>query len=89
LAIRPKKTISNMLVLIPVNNENKWLVNYLYTFFPFPQWTQRRTFMIHELFSQSFYWLKTDVSLDIVFKPGQIFFASSCAKFHFQISGWI
>jgi len=38
---------------------------------------------------QSYYWLKTDRSLDVFIMPIQIFFASSCAKFHVQSSGCI
>jgi len=34
LAIRPKKTIKNIFVLIPVMKENKWYVNCLWFFFP-------------------------------------------------------
>jgi len=44
--------------------------------------------MIHPLFSQSFYRLKTDRSLYVIFQSVQFFFASSSAKFHVKISGW-
>ena len=35
LAIRPKKIISNMMVLNTVINKNKWCVNCVSLFFPF------------------------------------------------------
>ena len=43
LAIRPKKIISSMLVLIPVINENKWYVICLCSSFPLAYWTQWST----------------------------------------------
>jgi hypothetical protein len=60
LAIRPKKMIGSILVLIPVIHENNRYTNYLCCFFPFAKWTQWRTFMIHRLFSQRFDTLNTD-----------------------------
>jgi len=67
LAIRPKTIISSMFVLIPAINENKRHINCLYPFFPFAQWTQWRTAMIHRLVFHSFYWLKADKNLDVVY----------------------
>ena len=87
VAIRPKKIISNMLVLIPEINESNWYVNYLCPFFPFAQWTQWHTVMIHRLFCQRFYWIKSDRSLDVFSESAQFFFTSYCAKFCVQTSG--
>ena len=76
-----------MLVFIPASHENKWYVNCLFPFLPLAQWTQWRTVMIHRLFSQNVYWLKTDRSLNVISKSAQYFFASWCAKFCVQTSG--
>jgi hypothetical protein len=88
LAIRPKTIISSMLVLIPVIHESKWYINFLRTFFHFAQWTQWHTVMIHRLFSHIFLWLKTNRNLTVFLKSVQIFFTTSCTKFHVQTSGW-
>ena len=79
LATRPQKIISSMLVLIPLIHENKWYVNWLRPFFPFAQWTQWRTVMIHWVFYHIFYWLRTDRGTVVVFRSVQFFFASSLA----------
>jgi hypothetical protein len=84
LPIRHKNIISNMLVLFPVINDNKWYVNCLCHFFPFAQWTQWRTVMIHRLYFHNYYLVKTGRSVDVVFMSLQIFFASSCEKFHIK-----
>jgi hypothetical protein len=86
---KTKKLNSSILVLIPVINADKWYVNCRCPFFPFAQWTQWRTVMVQRLFYQCFYRLKTDRVLNIVFKSVQFFFASSCAQFHVQTSGWV
>ena len=84
LANRPKKIISNMLVSIPVINENKWYVNYLYPFFPFAHWAQWHTVMINRLFFHSFYWLKTDTSLTVFFKSVKFSSFLRVLKFMFK-----
>jgi hypothetical protein len=87
LAIRPNKIISNMLVLIPVINENKWHVNCVCLFFPFEQRIQWHTVKIHRLFSHRFYWLKTDTGMS-VFQLIQVYFLSKCPKFYSNTTGW-
>ena len=86
LAIRHKKIIKRMFVLIPVIHEDKCYINCLGPFLPLSHWTQRPTVMVHRMFSQSFHRLKTGRNLDVDFKWVQIFFASSYAKFHVQIT---
>jgi hypothetical protein len=88
LAIRHKTKNRSMLVFIPVIHENKWYVNCLCSFFPFAQWIQWHTVMIHRLFSHTVYWLRTDRGMVVVFKSVQFFFSSSCAKFYIQTSEW-
>jgi len=83
LAIRHKKIISNILVSIPVTNQNKLHVNYFCSFFPFDSEHSDRL-----LLYIGFYSLKLDSSMDVIFKSVQFFFFYSCAKFHVQTSGW-
>ena len=87
LAIIPKNVITSMLVFISVINKNKCYINCLGPFFPLSHWTQWPTVMIHRMFSQSLYSLKTNRNLDIDFNSVQTFFDTSCAKCHVQITG--
>ena len=95
--LQPSQTNPNLAIRFKGNqqlvgfnscNKNKWYVNYLCPFFPFTQWTQWRTVMIHRLLYHSFYWLKTDRGMSFIFKSEQIFFISSCATVHVQTSVW-
>ena len=63
LAISATKIISIMFAPIPAIHETHFYVNSLCPFFPFAQWTLWRTVMIHRPFFHSFYWIKTDRSL--------------------------
>jgi len=87
LAIRPKTKISSMLLAVPVINEINWCVN---CFAPsLPSHSEHSDAQLWYIgCSNTEFWLKSDRSLDVVFKPIQIFFAPSCAKFHVQTSGW-
>jgi hypothetical protein len=78
-----------MLVLIPVIYENNLYVDFLCLFFPFAQWTQWGTVMIHRLFSHSVYSLKSDRSRDVVWRSVQFFLAYYFDVFPVQTSGWI
>ena len=59
-----------MLVLIPIMNENNWYKNVLCPFFPFHS---EKILMIYLVFSHSFYWLKTDRSVNVVLNCIKIF----------------
>ena len=87
LAIRPKKIINNILVLIPVMNENKWYVNCLWPFLPFAQWTQWSTVMLHRLFSNRFVWIKTDVNFHAIFQSVKFSFLLPVKHFMFKSMG--
>jgi hypothetical protein len=84
VAMRHKKIISCMLVWNPVINENKRYMCCVWPFFPFAQWTQWHTVMVHRLFWHSFHWLNTDSSLDVLLKATNFFFFSSFSTFHVQ-----
>jgi hypothetical protein len=49
-----------MLVLIPVNYDRKCYIKFIFLFFPFAQWTQWHTVMVHRMLFHSFHWLKKE-----------------------------
>ena len=87
LAIRPKNTNNNILVLIPEMKENKWYTNCFWIFFPFAQWTQWIIVMLHQLFSHSFDCIDRQKPLRS-FPVSKVFLYSPCAKFHVPVPGW-
>jgi len=86
LAIRPKKIISNMLVLIPVIKENKWYVNCFWIFFPFTQWTPWIIVTSADLPQLWIYKIRQKPLR--YFPVSKILFQSSCAKLYVPTSGW-
>jgi len=62
--------------------ENNWYVIYLCPFLSFAH-------LWHIGYSRTdFYWINTNIRLDVVFKSVQFYFSSSFAKFHFHTSAW-